>query len=304
MLLKCALALFGAVCLTAVAHAQPGVSYVTCSVQTTFRKPYVHNSDWTHTENRYTKDFKIDAGAKMVFSWNNRSLTWKPICPHAGIACSASWGPNTISLDGMGAPGEVVAPYIDFRRSIQLTDRNARVGYVIADFGQSRDGKANGSWSYDGTCQPSGAPSTAPIGPPPYGARVGNPLYQKASGPALPVSAAEARRVIGPYIGNSMVGYSGGGHWFHDWFFRADPVSSYTSDDYDISSEGKPRTWWVGKDDTGYRLCPETDVANDTGMKARKGENCYPLLEKKLGDSWVEHDMDGDAYFTLLAGRQ
>ncbi len=170
------------------------------------------------------------------------------------------------------------------------------------DWGQSPDGNANMTWTYNGPCTPSGAPSMAPFSPP--GGRKMNPLCQKASGPAQPVSRAEAAQVLAGYVGNTMTGYSGGGHWFHMWILKGDPLIGYTSDDEDISGKGKTRTWWVGKDNIGYRMCPTVDIANNTGQKIVLRINCYPLLIKKVGDSWVEHDMDGDAYFTVLPGRQ
>jgi len=297
------LSLLATVSFATCAAAQ--TSYVSCAVQTTFRKPYTHGTDWVHVENKYTKIFKIDADAKMVSFWDNRNLIWKPICGAGNSACAVNWSADGISIDGTKAPNLPLPAYLDFRRSIELSPGNTHVTMLQGDYYQSADGSPDTSWTYDGDCVPTSAPSTKPRA---QGARRPmNPLYQKATGPAKPISPAEAAMVLAGYIGNTMTGYSGGGHWFHDWFVQAsgNQVVSYTSDDEDISGEGKTRSWWVGKDSTGYRLCPNVDVARDVGgAKMVPGVNCYPLLIKKVGDTWVEHDMDGDAYFTMLPGRQ
>jgi hypothetical protein len=299
-LLPVLLAALGLSAAAAQAQALAQTSYISCQVQTVFHKPGVHGSEWTHVENQYTKIFQIDAAAKMVAVWNNRSLKWTPICAPGNSACQVSWGADGIGIDATKAPDSPLPPYLDFRRKISLNAANTQVDFTIADYG-GVNADAPISWNYTGQCQPATAPSTAPYAPP--GGFKSNPLYQKATGPAQPVSQAEAAKVLAGYIGNSMTGYSGGGHWFHMWFLKESPVVAYTSDDYDISSEGKPRQWWIGKDSTGYRICPAVDVANNTGMKMQPGVNCYPLLVKKVGDTWVEHDMDGDAYFSLLPGR-
>ncbi len=54
-----ALALLATASFGAAAQAQ--TSYLSCAVRTTFRKPYVHGTEWMHEENNYTKIFKIDA---------------------------------------------------------------------------------------------------------------------------------------------------------------------------------------------------------------------------------------------------
>ncbi len=276
-------------------------TYLSCQVQTTFRKPYTHGTEWVHVENKYTKIFKVDAAAKMVSFWDNRNLIWKPVCSTSDSACKVNWADGAISIDGTAQADNPAPPYLDFRRKVTLNGNH--VVLLQGDWGQSVGNQPNMTWTYEGDCTPTGVPSMAPFAPP--GGRKGNPLYQQASGPAKPVSHAEAAQVLAGYVGNSMTGFSGGGHWFHMWFFKGSPdVIAYTSDDEDISGEGKTRAWWVGKDNIGYRLCPKVDVANNTGKKMVPGENCYPLLVKKVGDVWVEHDMDGDAYFSALAGRQ
>lgn len=283
-----------------IGTAQAQTSYISCAVQTIFRKPYTHGTDWVHVENRYTKFFKLDASARMIAFWDNRKLIWKPICAASNRSCAVNWSANGISIDGTKTPNDPVPPYLDFRRSIVLSPGNAHVTMVQGDWGQSTTGQPNMTWTYEGDCTPSGPPSMQP-----FGRRAMNPLYQKASAPAVPVSKEEAARVMAGYVGNTMTGYSGGGHWFHMWIFTGYPLVAYTSDDEDISGEGNVRTWWVGKDSTGYRMCPTVDIARDVGApKMVPGINCYPLLIKKVGDSWVEHDMDGDAYFTMLPGRQ
>ena len=293
------LSLLATASLAAAAAAQ--TSFISCAVQTTFRKPYTHGTDWVHVENKYTKIFKIDPAAKMVSFWDNRNLIWKPICGAGNTACAVDWSNDGIAIDGTKAPNLPTPVYLDFRRSIVLSAGNSHVSMVQGDYYQSTGGP-NTTWTYDGDCTPSSAPSLKPFSPP--GGRKMNPLYQKASGPAKPVSKAEAAMVLAGYVGNTMTGYSGGGHWFHMWILKGDPLVGYTSDDEDISGEGKTREWWVGKDNIGYRMCPTVDIARDVGPKMVPGMNCYPLLIKKVGDTWVEHDMDGDAYFTMLPGRQ
>jgi len=294
------LSLLATVSFATVAEAQ--TSYVSCAVQTTFRKPYTHGTDWVHVENKYTKIFKIDATAKSIAFWDNRNLIWKPICTATNTACQVSWTADGISIDGTKAPNTPLVPYLDFRRSIVFSPGNSHVTFAQGDYYQSADGSPNTTWTYDGDCTPTSVPSMKPFSPP--GGRKTNPLYQQASGPANPVPPAEAAMVLAGYVGNTMTGFSGGGHWFHMWILKGDPLVGYTSDDEDISGEGKTRVWWVGKDNIGYRMCPSVDIANNTGQKMVPGMNCYPLLIKKVGDTWVEHDMDGDAYFTMLPGRQ
>jgi len=72
---------------------------------------------------------------------------------------------------------------------------------------------------------------------------------------------------------------------------------AFTGDDEDMSSEGKIRQWYFGKDSVGYRICSRP-------IPPEGESGCYPFLVHKPGDSWVEHDMDGDAQFSLLPGRE
>ncbi len=290
-----------------MAHAQ--TSYLSCEVQTTFHRPAPNNTEWTHRENDYTKIFKLDSTARMVGLYNRRSGEYTPICNAANKACSISWNGNAISIDASKAPDNPVPPYLDFRRSFELN--NNRVKYVMHDFGSSgkntlssniATGQANMSWVYEGSCKTTEAP--APVvraagaagmgagGPP--GPQVRNPNYVDA-GMALPVSQAEADQALAGYYGNTMWGYSGGKHWFHMWFL--DGSLAFTGDDEDMASMTKPNQWYVGKDASGYRLC-------GMPIPATGASGCYPLPVRRLGESWVQHDMDGDAYFSLLPGRQ
>ena len=285
-------ALLASVSLPAIAE----VSYLKCEVQTTFRKAYVHDTELVHVENKYTKYFKIDSEAKMVSHYDWRNDQYQPMCSADNAACVKSWQDDRIHIDGSWAPDSPVAPYLDFRRSIELSSNLKHVSYVIYDFGQNKTNKPNMTWTFDGPCVSSAAPkpvergagSAAPRAPE-------NPNYDKPDGPAKAVSDAEADKALAGYYGNTMTGYSGGGHWFHMWFLEKN--LAYTSDDEDITAEGKPRRHYVGKDSTGYRLCSSPIPTEGTS-------GCYPLPVRTVGESWVQHDMDGDAYFTLLPGRQ
>jgi Ni/Co efflux regulator RcnB len=289
------ISLVGASLLSGAALAE--TTYLKCEVQTTFRKPYVHDSEWLHAENKYTKYFKLDSTAKMVSHYDWRKDAYTPVCSDKNAACIKDWQTGGISIDATRAADNPVAPYLDFRRSIKISDKQTKVSYVIADYGQSKAGKPNMTWSYDGSCQASAAPEPVKRGAGGAGASwpPENPKYEKPTGPALSVTAVEADKALAGYYGNTMTGYSGGGHWFHMWFLNKG--LAYTSDDEDISSEGKPRQWYVGKDSTGYRLCGEP-------IAAEGKSGCYPLPLRKVGDSWVQQDMDGAAYFSLLPGRQ
>jgi hypothetical protein len=272
------------------------VSYLKCEVQTTFRKAYVHDTEWVHAENQYTKYFKLDSEAQMVSHYDWRNDQYQPMCSAGNKACVKNWQAGNISVDGSKAADSPVAPHLDFRRSIAISDNLKKVSYVISDFGQNKTRKPNMSWTFAGSCVASAAPTPVKRGSGAGSARPPeNPKYEKPTGPAQAVSEAEADKALAGYYGNTMTGYSGGGHWFHMWFL--DKNLTYTSDDEDITAEGKPRRWYVGKDSTGYRLCPAPIPKEGTA-------NCYPLPVRKVGESWVQQDMDGAAYFTLVPGRQ
>jgi len=284
--------------LLAPAPSWSQVSYLRCEVQTTFRKPSLHGSEWVHAENHYTKYFRLDPQQQMVAAYDWRPDVYKPICSASNTACVRHWELNTVRLDARAAADNPVPPFLDFRRAIELTDHLRHVHYVIADYGDAAHGAMPMSWTYEGSCQPSAQPVRPPLpGPGGPGATRAptNPKYEQPTGAALAVSAEEADQALAGYYGNTMWGFSGGGHWFHMWFL--DGSLAYTSDDEDISSEGKPRRWYVGKDSTGYRLCGEP-------IPAEGKLGCYPLPQHHVGDSWVQHDMDGDALFSLLPGRQ
>lgn len=277
--------------------AMAKVSYLKCEVQTTFRKAYVKDTEWVHAENKYTKYFMLDSDAKMVSSYNWRDNKYTPICTASNQACAVDWKASAIGINGMKLVDNAV-PHLDFRRSILIGNKLAKVQFVIADYGDNTSGKPNMSWTYEGPCQASAAPKPTVRGP---GGGAGsnrpptNPNYEAPTGPALPVSQAEADQALAGYYGNTMTGFSGGGHWFHMWFLEKNVA--FAGDDEDMSSEGKPRVWSVGKDSTGYRLCGDA-------IPATGAMGCYPLPPHKVGDSWVQHDMDGDPLFTLLPGRQ
>ena len=271
------------------------VSYLSCDVGTTFYRPAANNTDWVHREGDYTKIFKVDGDAKMVSLYNRREGSFTPTCSATNKACAINWNGANIAIDGSIAADNPVAPFLDFRRSVQLEGN--RVRYQIDDFGFT--GKSNMRWVFEGSCKNTDAP--APVarrgggpGGPPGGPASRNPLYVDA-GLALAVDKAEADKALAGYFGNTMWGYSGGKHWFHMWFL--DGSTAYTGDDEDITSEGKPHAWYVGKDSAGYRLCGQP-------IPATGANGCYPLPVRKLGEAWVQHDMDGDAQFSLLPGRQ
>lgn len=277
--------------------ASAAVSYYACDMQVTFRKPYANNTDWVHVENRYTKYLKLDDAAKMAYLFNDRNGGYAPICSSRNRACAVSWQRESIHIDGTRSADDPLPPYLDFRRSLTLNLGGRPSQLVIADFGDGKLGKPYMTWSYDGVCRPTNtAPEPMKLpgfdGPPPPPS---NPNYKVPTQPAMAMSDAERDRVLANYSGNTLTGFSGGGHWFHMWFF--DKGLAYSGDDYDMTSEGAPRQWYVGKDATGYRLCPQP-------IPPEGRANCYPLLIKQIGESWVEHDMDGDAQFTLLKGRQ
>jgi hypothetical protein len=272
-------------------------SYLRCEVQTTFRKPSLHGTEWVHAENHYIKYFRLDPAQRMVAAYDWRPDLYRPICSPSNAACVRHWDADNIRLDARAAADEPVAPYLDFRRAIELSNRLRHVRFVIADYGDTH-AAAPMSWTYEGSCQPSAQPVRPPLpdsGGPGATRPPSNPKYEQPTGAALPVSAEEADQALAGYYGNTMWGFSGGGHWFHMWFLEGN--LAYTSDDEDISSEGKPRHWYVGKDSTGYRLCGEP-------IPAEGKLGCYPLPQHRVGDSWVQHDMDGEAQFSLLPGRQ
>jgi hypothetical protein len=279
----------------ASAGTHAAVSYYACDMQVTFRKPYVHGTDWVHSENRYNKYLKVDDGAKMVYLFNDRNGGYAPICSPTNRACESNWQQHAIKIDGTKAPDNPQPPYLDFRRSLQLDETGGPSHLVIADFGDNARSAPYMSWNYDGPCKLADkAPQRrAPMGAGPPAPR--NPNYEVSQQPAMAVSDAERDRVLADYYGNSMTGYSGGGHWFHMWFWNNG--LAYAGDDYDMTSEGSPALIYIGKDTTGYRMCRQP-------IPAEGERNCYPVLVKQVGEGWTEHDMDGDALFMLLRGRQ
>lgn len=284
--------LFFALSLAAAHCGAAEPTYLSCNVATTFYKPAPSNTEWAHRENDYTKIFRVDADQKMIAIYSRRGGAFTPIC--SGENCAVDWKSGSISIDGSKSNAAAVAPFLDFRRSLTLS--NNKLHYTVADYGVT--GKQNMRWVYDGDCQGTAAPvAPAPRAPgaPPMGAPgMRNPNYVDA-GAAMAVSKAEADQALASYYGNTMWGYSGGKHWFHMWFL--DGTIAYTGDDEDITGEGKPRTWYVGKDSSGYRLC-------GAPIPATGSTGCYPLPVRKLGEAWVQQDMDGPAYFSLLPGRQ
>jgi hypothetical protein len=297
--------LYGALAVSLMfGSAQAEVSYLSCDVATTFHRPAPNNTEWVHRENDYTKIFKLDSTARTVGLYNRRSGEFTPVCSASNAACTISWNDSHISIDGSKAADNPVPPYLDFRRSFEL--KNNQVKYVMHDFGKSGGaalgsnlpaGQANMRWEYNGSCKATDAP--APVqrgagGMPPGGLRASNPNYVDA-GAALPVNQQEADQALAGYYGNTMWGYSGGKHWFHMWFLEGS--LAFTGDDEDMTGMAAPNKWYVGKDSSGYRLCGQPIPA--TGSKG-----CYPLPVRQLGESWVQQDMDGPAYFSLLPGRQ
>lgn len=279
--------------------------YLSCEVQTTFHRPAPNNTEWTHRENDYTKIFKLDSTARSVGIYSRRSGEFTPICHASNKSCSISWNGNAISIDASKAPDNPVPPYLDFRRSFELS--NNRIKYVMYDFGNNGKntlssntpaGQANMRWVYEGSCKDTTKPVPVVRGaggmPAGGGPLTRNPNYVDA-GPAMAVSQEEADQALAGYYGNTMWGYSGGKHWFHMWFLEGS--LAFTGDDEDMTGMAAPNQWYVGKDSSGYRLCGRP-------IPAAGASGCYPLPVRKLGESWVQHDMDGDAYFSLLPGRQ
>ena len=282
-----------------IACAQAQEQYLSCNVTTSFHRPAPMGTEWVHQENNYTKVFKLDSSAQSVAIYNRRSGDFTPICHQQNKACEVSWRGNNIHVDATGGPDNPVPPYLDFRRSFDLDD--SYVTYVLSDYGNNGDNapisnlpadEATMSWVFEGVCQKAEAPEK-PTGRPPMG-RVGNPDYVDA-GPAFLVDQEEADQVMAGYYGNTMWGYSGGGHWFHMWFLGG--FLAYMGDDEDMSAVGEPVTFYVGKDSSGYRMCLQ-----EIPEEGRSG--CYPLPKRSVGESWVQQDMDGPAYFSLLPGRQ
>jgi len=280
-----------AVCivLAAAGLLRPAVavpSYLACQTHTNFEKRAPHDTVWLHSENDHFKIFKIDDQAKTIAVYNRRSKIFVPICAAANTACVAEWQGDKISVSAMGGPDDPQR-HLDFRRSIELAGNH--VHFVLADYGDSSDGRPNMSWIDDGNCTGSTTMPEFPKRAPRVNAR-----YQDV-GPAHAVDAAEAAQALAPYNNNTMTGYSGGNDWFHGWFFTNGDV--FLGDDEDMSANPSVARMYVGKDRLGYRLCRAP-------IPAAGESKCFPLLAVTLGQSWVEHDMDGDADFTLLKGRQ
>lgn len=275
--------------LSAVAFpALAEVGYLKCELQTTFHKPWLRDTEWIHVEGKTTKYFAIDHGAKTAAVYNSRRDIFVPICSSKNTACITNWSDSVVTIDAMQAPDDPVPPHIDFRRSLTLTDADHKAHFVIADFGESKNGNANMNWTFDGDCQHSDKPSRSVLG-------ATSPTYQDSL--VKPISQAEVDRAWATRKGNTMTGASAGGRaWFHMWAFDNGLV--YTGDGWDITAEGSPRQMYIGKDAGGaYRLCEEP-------IPASGAMGCYPWPNVKVGDTWSEQDRFGEAQFTLMPGRQ
>jgi hypothetical protein len=272
------------------APAMAQVSYLKCDMQVTFEKPGFGGTEWVHREGRYDKYFRLDDSAKMVEVFNARGNVFVPICNPSNNSCQSVWSNGEISLDATKGPDHP-SPHLDFRRAFSF-DRTSHEGHLlIADYGDSHNGKPNMSWSFEGKCAPSEAAAAKPM---PYPPGPISPKFVDAL--AFPVSNAERDRVLASRNGNTVTGLSGGSRWFHMWMFGKGV--GYTGDDDDITAEGALRQWYVGKEASGgYRLC-------EAPVPAKGVRGCYPLNVPKMGDSWIEHDVYGDAQFQLLPGRQ
>lgn len=263
-----------------------------CSVLTTFHKAWIGDTQWSHVEKRITKYFLINSDAQRVSVYNDRQGAFVPVCSEKNKACVVRWSDSTISVDATQGPDNPIPPHLDFRRAITLTDHATKVRFVIADFGESKSGKENMDWTYEGDCTKSD--TKLAHGP---GAGPGAPAPTFIDARAMPVSEAERNQAWASRRGNTTTGLSAGGRsWFHMWFF--DNGIAYTGDGDDISNEGVTRQWYIGKTSAGdYRLC-ETPVPAEGEM------GCYPFPSVKLNDIWTEQDVYGPAVFTLLPGRQ
>lgn len=287
--MKRAILLTGALlALAAPTHAAE--RYLKCDVQTTFAKPGLGGSQWSHQEGRHTKYFRVDDTARVIATFNGRRNLYAPVCAPDQAGCSVRWSSSTIEADGRGAASPTATPDIDFRRAVTITQDGRHVVLVVADHGGGGV-QPNMTWTQEGDCTPAQASDAQPM-PYPPGPR--SPTYVDAR--AYPVSDAERDRALASRYGNTVTGISGGRLWFHMWFFR--DGLAYTGDDDDITAEGAVRQWFVGKEATGaYRLC-EHPIAVEGAL------GCYPLNQPSIGDRWIEHDVYGDANFELLKGRQ
>lgn len=290
-----------AVCVAVAGNAPAlaDVTYLKCSMQTALHRAWLGDTEWTHAEDTITKYFAIDRAAKTVEVYIGMGDQLVPICSSKNTACVAKWSQTSsaVSIDATQAPDDPVPPHIDFRRAFELSDDGHKAHFLIADFGESKTGKANMSWTYDGNCEPSGSK------PPRFIPEGHNPNYTNAL--VMPVSQQEEAAAWANRKGNTMAGLSYGGQtvpyyggrvWFHMWIFSDGLV--YTGDGYDMSAEHTPRHMYVGKDAKGvYWACAKPIPAQ--GMK---GCESWPTV--KLGEDWVEQDPFAPAHFTLLPGRQ
>jgi hypothetical protein len=278
--------------LLAVACLQAQSSHlIKCDMTTTFAKPWFGDTEWIHNEKQVVKYFLIDDSSKMVSVYNDRTGVFTPICSSQNTVCGVKWTQGNISIDGTKMPDNPVPPHIDFRRSFTLTD-GSRAELVLADFGESMTGKANMTWTFDGSCQKQDAKPTK--APPPSGS---SPTYRNVL--VMPISQQEQNAVLAPRVGNTVTGLSAGGRsWFHMWLFNQNGLA-YLGDGDDMSTEAKPRTLFFGKEAGGsqYRIC-------FAPIPAEGEHECYPLVQANVGDSWTEEDHYGPALFTLLKGRQ
>jgi hypothetical protein len=293
----CGITAFGVSAVVTPAMADPG--YQKCQMVTTLHKGWLGDTEWVHAEDTITKYFAIDREARTVAVYVGMGDRLVPICSSKNKACVAQWSNSSsaISIDATQGPDDPVPPHIDFRRSFQLSDDGHRAHFEIADFGESKTGKANMRWTFDGDCE-------AMSGKPPRFMPEGhNPNYKNAL--VMPISRQEEAQAWANRKGNTMAGLSYGGHvvpyyggrvWFHMWVF--DDGLVYTGDGFDMSAEGTPRRMYVGKDADGvYWAC-----ARPIPAQGIKGCESWPNV--KVGDDWIEQDPFAPAHFTILAGRQ
>lgn len=264
------------------------VIYLHGDMRTTFVKPGIGGSRWTHDEGQCSKYFKLDDAQKSVSVYNQRRDQFLPICPPgSGIL---KWSDEGIEVDGLATAAADATANLDFRRAFTLDFHANRATLTVVDFGGSA-GQENMRWIQTGQCRPAAVDDAKPL-PYPPGPR--NPLYVDAQ--VFPISDAERDEVLANFYGNTLTGLSGGRFWFHMWFF-ADGVA-YTGDGDDITAEGAARKWYVGKEASGaYRLC-------DRPIPPEGTLGCYPLSKLEIGDRWKVQNLYGDGDFELLRGRQ
>jgi hypothetical protein len=282
-----------AICaLVLVSHnAMAEVTCLKCTMETTFMKPGIGDSQWRHDEGSVTKYFKIDPDEKMVSTFNARLNRYDPICNTGGDDCSVAWSDGAIEIDGLSAPGPGATADVDFRRFVSVNRKTFHAVLVVEDHGGNGSGKPNMTWRQEGDCTLVAAGEIKPM---PYPPGPHSENYVDAR--VFPVSDEERDQALATRYKNTVTGLSGGSRWFHMWFFQ--DGWAYLGDGDDIIAEGAPRQMYVGKETSGaYRLCEQP-------IPAEGATGCYPLPRVKIGDRWLEHDVYGDAIFELLPGRQ